>query len=173
MADPSAVAVVEQQAEGATMMRFGIVILCMAVTAGAASGCQSSDHAKFRMQQRLITLKTVPEGARVWHLAPPTGDPVNLGMTPLIDQPVMVLTKLKVTVQDPSNVGAVMSEINTARLRIEKEGYKPYEIMVGTQPGKTAERSITLEPAATQPAPAEPKSAPAVLPASITRTQSL
>jgi hypothetical protein len=109
----------------------------------------------------------------VWHLAPPTGDPVNLGMTPLIDQPVMVLTKLKVTVTDPSQIGAVMSEINTARLRIEKAGYKTHEIMVGTTPGQTVERNITLEPAATQPAaPAEPNSAPAVLPASIQRLTS-
>ena len=147
------------------MNRFAIVMLCSAAMLTSAAGCQSSDHAKFRLQQRLITLKTTPEGARVWHLAPPTGDLVNLGMTPLIDQPVMVLTKLKVTVQDPSNIGAVMSEINTARLRIEKEGYKPYEIMVGTTPNKTVEREITLEPAATQPSPGEPGSAPAVLPA--------
>ena len=146
------------------MNRVAIVMLSVAMAA-AAVGCQSSDNAKFRLQQRRITLKTTPEGARVWHLAPPTGDPVNLGMTPLIDAPVMVLTKLQVTVQDPSAIGAVMSEINSARLRIEKDGYKPYEIMVGTTPNQTVERSITLEPAATQPAPAEPKSAPAVLPA--------
>jgi len=146
------------------MNRVMISMLCVVLFAVAA-GCQSSDKAQFRLQQRRITLKTTPEGARVWHLAPPTGDPVNLGMTPLIDQPVMVLTKLKVTVQDPSNIGAAMSEINTARLRIEKDGYKPYEIMVGTNPNQTVERSITLEPAATQPAPVEPKSAPAVLPA--------
>jgi hypothetical protein len=148
------------------MNRFAMVTLCVAmVVASSSAGCASSDKAQFRLQQRMITLKTKPEGARVWHLAPPTGDPVNLGMTPLIDQPVMVLTKLHVTVQDPSNIGAVLSEINTARLRIEKAGYKPYEIMVGTTPGQTVERSITLEPAATRPAPTEPGSAPAVLPA--------
>jgi protein-tyrosine phosphatase len=106
------------------MNRLKLLMLCVTFFALAA-GCQSSDKAQFRLQQRRITLKTTPEGARVWHLAPPTGDPVNLGMTPLIDQPVMVLTKLKVTVQDPSSIGAVMSEINTARLRIEKDGYKP------------------------------------------------
>jgi hypothetical protein len=145
------------------MNRVAMVMLSVAMAA-AAVGCQS-DNAKFRLHQRRITLKSTPEGARVWHLAPPTGDPVNLGMTPLIDAPVMVLTKLKVTVQDPSAIGAVMSEINSARLRIEKEGYKPYEIMVGTTPNQTVERSITLERAATQPAPAEPHSAPAVLPA--------
>lgn len=153
------------------MKQFVIVTLCIAMA--AAAGCaSSSDKAKFRLQQRRITLKTQPEGARVWHLAPPTGDPVNLGMTPLIDQPVMVLTKLKMTVEDPSHIGEMMSEINTARLRIEKDGFKPYEIMIATQPGKTAERSITLEPAATQPAPAE-QSAPAVLPASATHIEKL
>jgi hypothetical protein len=145
------------------MNRFAMMLSVAMLAAGL--GCQSSDNAKFRLQQRRITLKSTPEGARVWHLAPPTGDPVNLGMTPLIDAPVMVLTKLKVTVQDPSAIGAVMSEINSARLRIEKDGYKPYEIMVGTTPNQTVERSITLERAATQPAPAEPRSAPAVLPA--------
>ena len=139
--------------------------LCVAMTAAAAGGCQSSpEPAKFRLQQRRITLKTQPEGARVWHLAPPTGDLVNLGMTPLIDQPVMVVTKLKVTVADPAHIGAVMSELNAARLRIEKEGFKTHEIMIATTPDQTVERTITLEPASTQPAPGEP-GAPAVLPA--------
>ena len=119
-----------------------LLLLCAAV----AGGCQSNRGPKYKLQSRAITLHTEPEGARVYHLAPPTGDRVDLGMTPLIEQPVMVLVGVKGKVVGAGEMGTLMSQFNTARLRIEKSGYEPHDIMIATSPDKLAERKVTLEP---------------------------
>jgi hypothetical protein len=72
---------------------------------------------------------------------------VNLGMTPLVKQPVMVMTGLKGTFHGAGNIGQLVSQLNVARIRIEKDGYQPYEGNVPTDAKRVTEHLITLEPA--------------------------
>ena len=119
-----------------------------------AAGCQASTQdAKFKLQGRLITVKTAPEGARVWQIAQPSGSRVDLGMTPLVNQTVMVLTQYKGTFGSLDAAQSMMSEVNSARLRIEKPGYQPYDLLITTDPRQTVERLVTLEPATEPPPP--------------------
>ena len=128
-----------------------VLALCGALVA-AAAGCQSSNAGpKFRLEGRTISVKTEPAGARVWQIAQPSGSRIDLGMTPLINAPVMVLTSYKGSFTDLGAAQAMMSSMNTARLRIEKPGYQPYELLIATDPKRTVERTATLEPATTQP----------------------
>jgi hypothetical protein len=137
------------------MKRIGLFLaVCGAsVVVAASAGCQSNAGPKFRIEGRTITVKTEPSGARVTQIAQPSGARVDLGTTPLIRVPVTVLTKYKGSFGDLGSAQAMMSSINVARLRIEKPGYEPYELLIFTDPKQTVERSVTLEPA-TQPATA-------------------
>jgi len=113
---------------------------------GVMAGCASQSRQSYKLQGRLITVHTEPEGARVYHIAPPTGTRVDLGMTPLVNQNVMVLTGVKETFTDPSRVAQLGAQMNTARLHIEKEGFQPYDLSMTTNPKTVTERTVKLEP---------------------------
>ena len=136
------------------MRRLGVrVVLCgAAAMAAAAGGCQSShtNKSKFELHGRTISVQSDPPGARVWHIAQPTGQRVDLGMTPVVNAPVMVLTRYKGSFTDMAAAQTTMSELGAARVRLEKPGYKPHELLISfPDPKQAAERTVTLEPTTT------------------------
>ena len=130
------------------MKRCIAAVMC----ALALVGCASKNKQSYKVSGRVITLRTEPAGARVTQIAAPMGDPVKLGTTPLVNQPVMVMTSMKGTFSSPQ-AGQLMSQMNVAHVRIEKDGYQPYEGNLATDPKRVTEHVIKLEPAppATQP----------------------
>jgi hypothetical protein len=117
-------------------------------------GCQSSQKARWSLQSRVISLDTQPPGAHVWQIAVPSGSLVDLGMTPIVDRQVSVMTEYHGSFTDPAAAQDMMSSFNLVRLRIEKPGYQPYDLTMTPPANQVARRSVTLEPApATQPAP--------------------
>lgn len=122
------------------------------LTCGLATiGCASEPRQSYNTESRLLTLHTQPEGARVTSFAPfGGGGAIQLGTTPLVNQPVMVLTRFKASFADSASGYEMMSRVNTVRLRIEKDGYQPWEGSIATSPTATVERTVTLEPT-TQP----------------------
>src|SRR5215218_8773506 len=130
-------------------MRVAMVLVALAVM---SIGCSSSTTStKFKMAGRLITLHTLPEGARVYQLAPMSGERVDLGMTPLINQPVVVMTQAGVHGVSPAEVSRLMTQMNAARLHIEKAGYQPWDGSIYTDPKQAVERTIALERIASAP----------------------
>ena len=125
------------------MMRCTVALLC----AVGLVGCASKQKQSYKLAGRAITVRTEPAGATVTQFAAPTGDRVQLGMTPLVNQPVMVLTGVKGTFHGAGHIGSLVSQMNVARVRIEKEGFKPYEGNLSTDPKRVTEHVITLEPA--------------------------
>jgi hypothetical protein len=99
------------------------------------------------MEARTFTLHTQPEGARVFQLVAPTNEPVDLGMTPLIDQPVMVMTDVNSMPGQPASAAKLASQLNMVRVRIEKEGFTTYETNIATREKESATRTVVLEPA--------------------------
>lgn len=128
---------------------------CFAAVAVAALtlvGCQSHQKMRWSQQLRVISLDTQPQGAHVWQIVAPSGARVDLGMTPIVDQQVAVMTNYEGSFSDPASAQSMMSSINLVRLHIEKPGYQPYELTMSPLPNQVARRNVILEPA-TQPAP--------------------
>src|SRR5688500_1859984 len=145
-------------------MKLGVlVVLCgVAAVAAAGGGCQSSNKTRFEPQGRTISVPSEPPGARGWHLAQPTGQRVDLGMTPVVNAPVMVLTRYKGSFTDMAAAQTTMSELGSARVRLEKPGYQPYELLIFfSDPKQPAERTVTLEPAPAATATTQPTTAAA------------
>jgi len=110
----------------------------------------------------MISLDTQPQGAHVWQIAAPSGSRVDLGMTPIVDQHVMVMTKYHGSFTDMASAQNTMSSLNLVRLRIEKPGFQPYDLTMSPMPNQAAHRNVVLEPAtqpATRPAPTTAASA--------------
>jgi hypothetical protein len=130
----------------------------VAVAALILVGCQSNPNTRWSQESRVISLDTQPQGAHVWQIAAPSGSRVDLGMTPIIDQQVAVMTKYHGSFTDMASAQNTMSSLNLVRLRIEKAGYQPYDLTMSPLPNRVERRQVILEPA-TQPAPTTAASA--------------
>ena len=124
------------------VMISAVVMLCW-----TSIGCASKDRPlRYHLEARTFTLHTQPEGARVVQLVAPTNDPVDLGMTSLIDQPVMVMTDVNGSFGPPENAARLTTQLGMVRVRIEKEGFTTYETNIATREKESATRTIVLEP---------------------------
>jgi hypothetical protein len=130
------------------MNRRKIVLMLAVLCAGCAS---ANKRLYYHLEARTLTLHTQPEGARVFQLVPPENQPIDLGMTPLIDQPVMVMTSAEGGLGPPENAARLTSQLGMVRVRIEKAGFATYEANIATREKESVMRTITLEP---QPTPA-------------------
>jgi len=134
--------------------------LAAVVLAIGCVGCQSHPQTRWSQESRVISLDTQPPGARVWQIVAPSGSRVDLGMTPIVNQHVAVMTKYHGSFNDIGSAQNTMSSLNMVRLHIEKAGYQPYELTMSPLPNEVAHRSVTLEPA-TQPSTPTPTTATA------------
>lgn len=119
-----------------------------AVVIGAMGlvGCESSQDVSWSQESRTISVDTQPQGARVWQMTAPSGSRVDLGMTPIQNQQVLVLSKYHGTFTNMQSAQETMSSLNLVRLHIEKAGYQPYDLTLSPMPGELAHRSVVLEP---------------------------
>jgi hypothetical protein len=122
---------------------IGIVGVMFSIVVGCAP---TNEPLRYHLEARTFTLHTQPEGARVYQLVPPSGQQVDLGMTPLIDQPVMVVTEVNGSFGPPENAARLTSQLSMVRVRVEKDGFTTYETNIATREKESAERTIVLEP---------------------------
>jgi len=118
---------------------FVIALLC---------GCSSKSKRRFNidLSQRRVTIRTEPTGARVKQLRFINQSQIDLGTTPLVNLPVMVISKAKFN-NLPGNEGQrLLEHANNLVVIIEKDGYEPYRATLSTRPNETIEHSITLTP---------------------------
>ena len=120
-----------------------IILLLGALACGCASGPQR--EASYDTQSRLLTLHTRPEGAKVTQILSPTETKIDLGTTPIESQPMEVVTRFNDTFADPKAGVALMSERNSAKIRIELNGYESWEGLIALEPNVENERTITLK----------------------------
>src|SRR4051812_40114335 len=101
------------------MRSYFAAMSAVALGALACLGCQSShENARWSLESRAITVNTQPPGAHVWQIAAPSGSRIDLGMTPIVDQHVMVMSKYHGSFTDMSSAQNTMSSLNQVRLRI-------------------------------------------------------
>ena len=107
------------------------------------SGC--SRGPKYSFEIRKVSIETQPAGAKVYQLNSAYRNETYLGVTPVRNQPVSVLTQVKGKVNS-TVMDWMASQVEMLNVRIEKEGYQNYEGNLATEPGKTTTHSIPMFP---------------------------
>jgi hypothetical protein len=111
------------------------------------TGC-ASPKASFDIEQRTITIITEPAGAAVQQINP-TGMPVtSLGVSPITEQPVVVVTTMKKIKNLPQQESLKMMRLagGNVHVSITKEGYLPYTGFLKTDPDRIVSHTIVLQP---------------------------
>ena len=103
---------------------------------------------KFDLSQRRVSIRTEPAGAKVTQLRPMGQASLDLGVTPLVDRPVMVMTKITMKNMPFHKAQELMDHANNLVVLITKEGYEPYRATFATSPDETTEQVIKLTPIA-------------------------
>jgi hypothetical protein len=113
---------------------------------GVLCGCSTTRKAHFDLARRHVTIRTEPATARVTQLRPLNQASLDLGVTPLVDRPVNVLTNIKLENMPFNDAQQLLEHANNLVVLIEKDGYEPYRAILVTKPNEIAEHSITLTP---------------------------
>lgn len=128
------------------MKQFGLII-ALCVCLWLVSGCETGGKANFNIQQRRITIITEPEGAAVTQLNPLGQRPTDLGITPVEEQPVIVVTEVSKMKNMPYKAAEDwMRRVGNVVVSIKKDGYQPYRGTLKTQAQETVTHRITLHP---------------------------
>lgn len=106
------------------------------------TGCNSS--IKYSLGSRKISIVTEPPGASVYQIGPISGKDIFLGTTPIYEQPVSVIESAKGK-SSPQGIETLLTRMNVARLRIEKDGYKQITTNLSTDKDETKTLTIKLE----------------------------
>ncbi len=122
-----------------------LVIVCACVW--LVSGCRTSPKGSFSLERRQITIITEPEGAAVTQTHPLGQPSTDLGTTPLEDQPVAVIGRIKAMKNMPyHDTQDLIKRVGNVIVRIEKDGYEPRLETLRTEAGKTTVHRIRLIP---------------------------
>lgn len=113
---------------------------------GVVGGCSSTPKANFDLSQRRVTIRTEPTTARVTQVRPLNQASLVLGVTPLVDRPVMVFTNIKMKSMPFKESQALLEHADNLVVLIEKDGYEPYRATIATRPNEVSEYSIQLTP---------------------------
>jgi len=105
------------------------------------SGC--SMRPKYSFEIRKVSIETQPSGAKVYQLNSAYRNETFLGTTPIRNQPVSVMTKVRGKVNS-TVMDWMASQVEMLNVRIEKSGYENYEGNLATEAGKTTPHSIPL-----------------------------
>ena len=98
-----------------------ITIICSLLV--VIAGCQSG--LTYSTQSRKITIKTDPYSAKVFQINPVDKHQTFLGMSPVRDQPVSVITGFGGK-YDKATKDFMTTQIGMVNIRVEKEGYYDY-----------------------------------------------
>jgi hypothetical protein len=118
-------------------------MLTLLVVAIAASGC--SFGPRFSFENRRVTIETTPSGARVYQINSIDKNEIFLGTTPIREQPIRVLTEVRGKLSSTA-VDWMTSQIQMLNVRIEKTGYESYKGNLATDPVKTTNHKLSLDP---------------------------
>ena len=121
-------------------------ILAALFVMGFLYGCSTTPKANFDLSQRSVTIRTEPAAARVTQLRPLKQAPLDLGATPLVNRPVIVLTNIKMKNMPFNDGQKLLEHANNLVVLIEKDGYEPYRATLITKPNEIVEHSIKLTP---------------------------
>jgi len=109
------------------------------------SGCKTSPKGSFSLQRRQITIITEPEGATVTQTHPLGQPSTDLGITPIEDQPVAVITRINAMKNMPYHeTQDLIKRVGNVIVKIEKDGCEPYLGTLKTEAGKTTIHRIRL-----------------------------
>ena len=124
------------------MRKIGVLVACFLAVA-FVGGCQDKFSVQF--EGRKVSIETEPSGAVVYQVNVLTRNKTELGVTPLLNQMVMVPMSMKGGKVSPGFMQNVTSQLGMMRLIIEKDGYKRYESNLYTKRGETVVHRIVLE----------------------------
>lgn len=128
-------------------MKKTLFIVVLAACLFFAFGCQSKPSGKFNIANRKITINTEPQGAQVKQINVLGQPSTQLGVTPIVEQPVVVITEITRMKNMPFNETQQLMKAagGNVMVRIEKEGYHPYNGVLATTDGQTHTHKITLQ----------------------------
>lgn len=132
--------------EGLFMKRI-IMIAVVAGSLGLLGGCESKNKWSYHydIERRYVTIVTEPEGAIVQQIDF-NGATTVLGTSPIIEQPVVVISKIKKMDNMPyAQSMEMMRRVGTVYVTIQKEGFQPYQGFLRTEPDKLQSHKITLQ----------------------------
>ena len=113
---------------------------------GFLCGCSMAPKGHFDLSQRRVTIRTEPTAARVTQLRPLKQASLDLGVTPLVNRSVSVLTNIKMKNMPFNETQKLFEHRNNLVVLIEKDGYEPYRATLATRPNEIIEHSINLTP---------------------------
>ncbi|MEN6306120.1 MAG: hypothetical protein ABFD91_00060 [Anaerohalosphaeraceae bacterium] len=125
-----------------------IIMIAVAIgSLGLLGGCEPKDKWSYHydIERRYVTIVTEPEGAIVQQIDF-NGPTTMLGTSPIIEQPVVVMSKIK----KANNLSytqsmEMMRRVGTIYVTIHKEGFQPYQGFLRTEPDETRIHQITLQ----------------------------
>jgi hypothetical protein len=127
------------------MKRF-LFLMAISICLSLSSGCKTRPQASFNIQKRQITIITEPSGAVVTQLNLPGEQSTNLGITPIEDRSVIVITDITAMKNMPyTKTQELMKRVGNVVVNIRKDGYKPYHGTLKTEEGRTAIHKIILD----------------------------
>lgn len=118
-----------------------VLVLCL------LGGCASKPTGHFNIEKRFITILTEPEGAEVVQIKPLGQPSANLGITPIVEQPVIVIKEItKLNHMPYSETEMLFKHVGNLYVVIGKKGYHSYKGYLKTDSEKTLTHEITLQP---------------------------
>ncbi len=127
-------------------MRKITTLLSVLVVLALVYGCSSKPRCNFKLSQRLVTIHTEPEGAQVIQLRPLNQASMDLGVTPLENRPVMVLTTITMKNMPFHDGQELMNHGNNLVILIQKEGYEPHRATIAMKADESTEYTAKLTP---------------------------
>jgi hypothetical protein len=138
--------------KGSTM-NTGIKLFLLVTAASTffISGCSSNPTFSFDITTRRVTILTEPEGAAITQINPVGQPSSSLGVTPIRDRSVMIVSKItKLKNLSYHTTKTLFEQVNNVVVRISKEGYVTQNATLKTDPKETVVHSITLQPIKTK-----------------------
>ncbi len=118
-----------------------VVSTCLSLV----SGCKTAPKGSLSLKRRQITIITEPEGATVTQTHPLGQPSTDLGVTPIEDQPVVVIARIDAMKNMPyHDTQDLMRRIGSVVVKIGRDGYEPYLGTLKTEAGKTTVHKIKL-----------------------------
>lgn len=126
-------------------MKF-LLLMMVAVTL-FISGCSSNPKFSFDFDTRRVTILTDPEGATITQINPVGQPSSSLGMSPLKERSVMIVSKItKAENLSYHMAKTLIEQVDNVVVQISKDGYETYRGTLKTDPQKTVVHTIKLQP---------------------------
>ena len=128
-------------------MGMKFLLLMMAAVTLFINGCSSNPKFSFNTDTRRVTILTDPEGATITQINPVGQPSSSLGMSPLKERSVMIVSKITKAKKLPYHTTkALMEQVDNVVVQISKDGYETYKGTLKTDPQKTIVHTIKLQP---------------------------